>query len=142
MNRRPLLAMAVLGMLVAAAGCASGARIVRMTSNPGVPAAQGTVKSSPTGNGSMSIEVEVHHLVVPGRAAVGATSYVVWARERGEKAAQNLGELRMDEERCGTLKTVTPLHDFDLFITAEPSLRAEAPTSQQLFTVSLQRPAG
>jgi len=52
---------------------------------------------------------------------------VVWARADGAGSAQNLGALHVDKDLDGTLKTVTPLRTFDVFITAEssPTARAE-----------------
>lgn len=133
------LAMTAFGFALAVAGCASGTRTVRMSTSLDIPAAQGEVKASPAANGNTSLEVEVHHLATPDRVALGATTYVVWARALDQDAPQNLGALRVDRDLNGTLKTVTPLRSFDVFITAEPSPMTMAPTNSQLFTASIPR---
>jgi len=109
-----------------------------MTSSPEIPAAQGTARASSADNGNTTLEVQVWHLAPPEKVAAGATTYVVWARE-DHGAPQNLGALRVDDDLRGTLKTVTPLHSFAVFITAEPSGTTMSPTNGQLFTASIQR---
>ena len=131
--------MAALGFALAVGGCASGKQTIRMTANASIPAAQGTIKYSVTDNGNTAIELVVRHLAVPEQVAPGATTYVAWARAPGDSAPQNLGALRVDKDLSGTLKTVTPLQSFDLYITAEPSPTAATPTNSELLTASIQR---
>jgi hypothetical protein len=131
------------GLMVIALGflftsCASGPRTARMTTSQSIPGAQGSVKSSKGDNGNTSLEVEVKHLASPEQVAAGATTYVVWARPRGAGPSQNLGALRVDDDLRGTLKTVTPLQSFDVFITAEDSPTAMRPTNEQLLMVTIQ----
>lgn len=128
--------MAVLGLTGATAGCASGTPTVRMVSSADVPAASGTVKASLTDNGNTALEVEVRHLARPELVQPGATTYVVWARAPGGDA-QNLGALRVDEDLRGTLRTITPLRSFDVFITAESAATAMRPTSRRLLSASI-----
>ncbi len=124
---------------VIAIGCASGARTVRMMTSSEIPAAQGTAKASKTDNDNTILEVEVRHLAPAERMAPGATTYVVWVRAAGQYTPQNLGALRVDKDLRGTLKSVTPLKAFDVFITAEPSPTTMTPTSAHLLTASVRR---
>ena len=126
-----------------AAGCASGGpKPVRMTTSRDIPAAQGTVVASRTDNDNTKLEVEVRHLAPPERVSPGATTYVVWVRAAGQDTPQNLGALRVDEDLRGTLKTVTPLRSFDVFITAEPSPTTMEPTDDELLTANIERGDG
>lgn len=136
MKIKHALAIATLGFLFL--GCASGPKTVRMTTSNDVPGAQGTIKSSRAGNGNTALEIEVKHLAAPERVEAGATTYIVWARALGQGMSQNLGALQVDNDLRGTLKTVTPMQSFDVFITAEASPTAMAPSNTQLLMVSVQ----
>jgi hypothetical protein len=130
--------IAALASTLALAGCGSSTQTVRMSTSPDIPAAQGTVKTSLTDNDNTAIEVEVRHLAPPERVAFGATTYVVWALAPDRDTPQNLGALRVDEKLRGTLKTVTPLRRFEMFITAEQSPTAQMPTNGELFSASIE----
>jgi hypothetical protein len=122
------------------AGCgASGPQTVVMRTSHDVPAAEGTIKFSETDNGNTSIEVDVRHMASPEKVATGAMTYVLWARAAGAGIPQNLGALQVDGDLRGTLKTVTPLRSFDVFITAEASPTTMAPINKQLLTASISR---
>ncbi|HEX6315854.1 MAG TPA: hypothetical protein VFZ73_13380 [Gemmatimonadaceae bacterium] len=112
---------------------------MRMTTSPDTPAAQGTAKASGTENDNTLLEVEVRHLASPEKVAAGATTYVVWVRGSGQYNSQNLGALRVDDNLRATLRTVTPLKSFDVFITAEASPTATTPTNAPLLTASFRR---
>jgi hypothetical protein len=110
-----------------------------MTANASIPAAQGMVKYKVTANGNTAIELEVRHLAAPEQVEPGATTYVAWARAPGQETPQNLGALRVDKDLRGTLTTVTPMQSFDVYITAESSPTASAPTNRELLTARVQR---
>ena len=136
-----IAALALMTPVVAmAAGCgASGPRTIVMRTSHDVPSAEGTIKASSADNGNTALEVEVRHMASPEKVATGATTYVLWARAAGAAVAQNLGALQVDGDLRGTLKTVTPLRSFDVFITAEASPTAMAPINKQLLTASISR---
>jgi hypothetical protein len=129
----------VLFLLTTGGGCASSPPIVQMSVAARMPAAEGTVIATRAENDNTALEVRVQHLASPEKIAPEATTYVVWARANGADSAQNLGALHVDKDLQGTLKTVTPLRTFDVFITAEPSPTARRPTSEHLLTASLER---
>lgn len=138
MSMNHWLATVALGLTMAGCG-ASGPQTVPMTVSKAIPAAQGTIKSASISNGNTSLEVQVHHMAAPERVEAGATTYVVWVQALGQRAPQNLGAIRIDDDLHGSLKTVTPLRSFNVFITAEPSSTAAVPTTAQLLTASVQR---
>lgn len=119
-------------------GCAlmGGGRGPRMNASPAVPAAQGHAKFGKAPNGNTSIDLTVKHLADPQNLTPPAASYVVWLRASKDAAAQNIGALTVDKNLVGTLKTVTALRAFDLFVTAEGSGQVQWPTGQPLLWTS------
>lgn len=130
--------------LVAAAvalvcGCASG-NTLRLTGSPQVPAAQGTVYVSRGANNNTLLRIDVHHLAPPERVAPGATALVAWVGSTASGATpQNVGALQVNDKLEGELHTITPLQDFDLTITAEPSQTVVAPSSPPLLSTHVSR---
>jgi hypothetical protein len=129
----------VLLFLLAVAACGGEPPTVRMAVANGMPAAEGTVLATRADNDNTAVEVRVRHLASPEKIAPEATTYVVWARPSGAGSPQNLGALKVDKDLQGTLKTVTPLRTFDVFITAEPSPTVRQPSSAHLLTASIER---
>jgi hypothetical protein len=100
------------------------------------PAAVGKVATVAGPNGNTRLTVDVQHLAPPDRVSPGARVYVVWATELGGGAtASNLGALRVDDALNGRLESVTPLHSFDLHITAEETPTVEKPTTVSVLSV-------
>lgn len=144
MKTKQWLAIAAFTLMTSTAstlvGCgASGPRTVVMRTSHDVPGAEGNIKASSTDNDNTLIEVDVRHLASPEKVATGATTYVVWVRAAGAGIPQNLGALQVDGDLRGTLKSVTPLRSFDVFITAEASPTTMAPINKQLLTASISR---
>ncbi len=104
-----------------------------------MPAAEGSVMVAKADNDNTALEVRVRHLASPEKIAPEATTYVVWARASGADVVQNLGALKVDKDLQGTLKTVTPLRTFDVFITAESSPTVQSPSSDGLLIASVER---
>lgn len=122
--RGVVIALSVLVLL----GCASE-RVVRLGGGSAAPAAQGTVKVAKGPNANTRLKISVKHLAPPDRVSPGATVFVVWARPiRQGGFAQNLGALKVNQNLEGTLETVTPLRDFDLLITPEPTSEVARPS--------------
>ena len=103
-----------------------------MNVSPDVPAAQGKVKFGKTDNGNTAISLVVKYLADPAKLQPAASIYVVWVGPDKDSPAQNIGSLKVDSHRQGTLKTVTPLHEFRLFVTAEADGQVQAPLGTQL----------
>ena len=129
-NRMLGVLLMVTGLTVAS--CA-GSQQMKMVNNGDIPAAESTVKLSRTDNGNTGFELVVKHLATPSRVDPSATVYVVWIR--GSDAAsrvQNMGALKVDDDLDGSFDGVTPLREFELFVTAEPSAVAPTPTGKAL----------
>jgi hypothetical protein len=103
-------------------------------------AAKGEVKVKGEDNGNTRLSVNVEHLASPETVASNATTYVVWAKpSQGEGRAQNLGALVIDADRKGSLDTVTPLKNFEVIVTPEPSASATSPSHTPVFTGIVER---
>ena len=130
--------------LVAAAvalvcGCASG-NTLRLTGSPQVPAAQGTVFVSRGANNNTLLRIDVHHLAPPERVAPGASALVAWVSSTAAGGSpQNVGALQVNGKLEGELHTITPLQDFDLMITAEPSPTVVSPSGTPLLSTHVNR---
>lgn len=124
-------------LLLALVGCSS---VVRMQPDPRIPAAVGTLKIKSGGNDNSVIHLKVHHLAEPSRVRPGASAYVVWvAGGEPNAAAQNVGALQVDRNLSGSLRTVTPFRSFTIFLTAESSPTAQAPTDQPFMLTTFSR---
>lgn len=110
-----------------------------MTASPTVPAAQGTVKFGKAANDNTSIDLEVKHLADPEKLTPAAQVYVVWIAAPDGAPAQNIGALTVDKNLTGRLKTVSPLHRFELFITGETSRTPEKPTGEKLLSTGYSK---
>ena len=103
-----------------------------MNVSPDLPAAQGMVKFAKTDNGNTSINLMVKYMAEPQKLQPHASVYVAWVRLDKASPAQNIGALKVNDHRKGTLKTVTPLREFELFVTAETDSQTQVPTGQRL----------
>lgn len=139
--RRGMLALALTAVVAVAAGLGCGKErapapkspAITMTAGQNNPAAQGKVLVTDAGNGNNELLVSVSHLAEPPRVASDATTYVVWvAPIAGDAPPQNVGALTVDQDLSGLLRTITPHDEFDLFITAEPSERAQSPSGERV----------
>jgi hypothetical protein len=129
-------------MIVAAAAAVltacGGPSRYQLVGGRDTPAASGEVKASTSENQNTRLVITVQHLALPDRVSPGATSYVVWVAPGGKDAeAQNVGALHVNEKLEGKLETVTPLQQFALWITAEPSPRAQSPTGTRVMSTSI-----
>lgn len=106
-----------------------------MNVSPDIPAAQGKVKFGKTDNGNTTIDLVVKYLAEPQKLAPPAAIYVVWVNAGQDAQPQNIGSLKVDAKRKGTLKTITPMHTFKLFVTAEANGEVQAPTGERLLWI-------
>jgi hypothetical protein len=77
----------------------------------------------------------VRYLADPAKLQPAASIYVVWVSPDKDSPAQNLGALKVDDHRKGTLRTTTPLHSFRLFVTAEADGQVQMPTGTNLLWI-------
>jgi hypothetical protein len=114
------------------------ARDDHMVNSSIVPAAQGTVHTDTDRNGNTSIELEVHRLAKPTSLQPAYSHYVVWVQPPGESPI-DVGELRVNDDLNGSLKTTTPHKKFDIFATAENDPRPAAPSGPEVMHASVNR---
>jgi hypothetical protein len=110
----------------------------RLTNTGAAPAAMGKVITDNDRNGNTGIDVQVKHMAAPGSLTPAKTNYVVWIQPRG-KDPEALGILRVNEGLEGSLKTSTTYKDFDIFITAEDSVKPDSPSSLVVLKGTVER---
>jgi hypothetical protein len=131
---------------LAAAGCKtlglgdSDTHTYPLSFSNDVPAAQGAVKVSPGKGPNVQVAIDVKHLASPDRIRPGANAYVVWLTPQGSETPQNMGVLSLGGDEEGRFETETAFHDFNIFVTAEPSPAARNPTGQAMLRAAVQQP--
>lgn len=128
---------AAVGLLMAA--CASGPPMSVVTSSA-VPAAEARVDAKVQGANTL-VTIEVEHMAQPNRIDPGANVYVVWAEPLDTMSGepQNIGVLTVDKKLEGKLQTLTPLRQFSVFVTAEPSGIVQRPSGERLIVAQVDR---
>ncbi len=139
--KRVVMGFGLAALAASAVGCgmmrgvgSRGSPTVGLISSPDVPAAQGAVAVKMDENGNTRVNVTVKHLAPASKVKEGTAQYIVWARplDGPDRRPQNLGTLRVDGDLNGSLDAVTPLRQFDIFVTAEPLRIMGEPTGEQL----------
>ena len=88
---------------------------------------------------SFPLDLDVKHLAPPEKVIVGATAFVVWVKDaNSETDPHNLGALKVDENLHGSMKAVTSLRSFDLYVTAEPSATTDQPSGEPLLRTNVE----
>lgn len=132
---------ALLALVLTMSGCAlfGGGEKTSLSSNPVLPAAESTVKFKATKNDNTRITLKVKHLAHPEKLTPPASHYVVWTRATKDAVPQSIGALVVDKNLTGKLDAETPLHSFELFITAEASGQVQAPSGDPLLWTNYSR---
>ncbi|MEX2264823.1 MAG: hypothetical protein WD696_22910 [Bryobacteraceae bacterium] len=91
-----------------------------------VPDARGEVKVE-SRRGAVEIEAKIERLPAPSRFGREYLTYVLWAISP-EGRPSNLGEVVLDANSEGKLKTSCELQSFALFVTAEPYFAVTQPS--------------
>jgi len=134
---------AVLAVTLAMSGCSmlgiGEGEAIRLSSSPTLPAVEGNAKFVATKNNNTRITLTVKHLPQPEKLTPPANQYIVWTRAGEYEAAQNIGALVVDKNLNGKLETETPLHTFELFITAEASGQIQRPSGEPLLWINYNR---
>jgi hypothetical protein len=135
------VAAAVLASALAGCGMfSSSSESVRMQGAQSVPAAVGEVGVKPTKQGNMELAIKVDHLAPPDQVAAGTTTYVAWAEPAAGGPAQNLGALKIDEDRSGKLVTKTPERNAKISITPEAASSVTKPSHDPVMWATVNRP--
>jgi hypothetical protein len=119
------------------AASTAGANTYRLTSTDVAPGATGEIQTSEDRNGNIEVELRVEHLANPATLRVASNTYVVWFRETGRQAL-NQGQLRVDDDLKGQLRTTTSLRQFELFVTAENDAAVVQPSNVVVLRATIQ----
>jgi len=87
-------------------------------------------------NGNSDVYIRTWHMA---RQKDGRAFYVVWFQPEDGGAPQNAGVIEIDDDAKGAFRTLTPLRDFEVFITVETDRAATAPTGEELFRTEIDR---
>lgn len=112
---------------------------LQLTGTPGLPSVQGSAKVSTTDDGNTQIDLNVKHLAPPEKVKVDATAFVVWVQDSNSGSQpDNLGALKVDKDLNGSMKALTSLRSFDLYVTAEPSATTDQPSGDALLRTNVE----
>jgi len=103
-----------------------------------VPAASGEIEVGQDKNKNTEVEIKVEHLAKPQELTPPKTTYVVWIKSPSS-SARNVGQLAINDDLKGELKTVTPLPNFDVLITAEDNPDTTGPPGDLVLHASVGR---
>jgi hypothetical protein len=99
-------------------------------------AAHGSVTVTTDRRGNTQLEIKAESLAKPSSLNPPADMYVVWIQPPGENP-KNEGELIINSNLDGQLKTEVPYKRFKLFITAEQNARPQSPTGPQVLSAEV-----
>jgi len=111
---------------------------VKLIRSEMVPAATGEVEVGHDKNKNTEIEIKVEHLAKPKDLTPPKTTYVVWIQSPTSNL-QNAGQLTVSDDLKGEFKTVTPLPNFDVLITAEDNPDTVGPPGEVVLHASVSR---
>jgi hypothetical protein len=133
---RLLAWLTCVGLLAGCMHTSSGGSRVPLQASAGIPSAKGEVDASQK-EGNMKLSVKVQHMAPPQKLAQGATTYVVWSEPIAGGPPQNLGSLKLADDRSAKLDTVTPARDMKIVITPEPSTGVTKPSAQPVLWTTI-----
>jgi hypothetical protein len=129
-----LAGISLLACLSTLAGCAKNEPM--RAASLETPEADGMVSTELDENGNLMVGVTMEHLAPPSRLAPSATAYVVWLDAPGV-FIQNVGALKLDGDRNGTLEFVTRLRVFRVVVTPEAHATVSTPYQRAVFTADV-----
>jgi len=134
-KKSPVMTLVCLGILILAG--LGWAKTYHFASTKIDPSATGDVDISKDKNGNSNVNLRVEHLAKPALLTPPANLYVVWFQESGDNP-ENEGQLQVGNDLRRQLKTTTPLHNFDIFVTAESDPTAKTPSDQIVLRATVQ----
>ena len=118
---------AALGLAGVFFGTSCGATLP-MTPSERTPAATGAIKVTKDSQGNTKLALKVDHLPRPKDLGPALSTFVVWSVADDGARVRNMGQLRINGDRQGSVDVVTPLRTFRLVITAEESGTVQQPS--------------
>lgn len=129
-GRSLIFLTSTIAILLLVTGC--GEKHVGLTPAPTVPAAIGSADLSPDDNGNTVVDLKVQHLAKPEDLKPSRAVYVVWIQPPGADPIKQ-GQLKVNDNLEGELRTPTTYKRFKIFITAEDSASVIRPSGQEVF---------
>ncbi|MBI3895815.1 MAG: hypothetical protein HY313_07765 [Acidobacteria bacterium] len=127
-----ILALAFL-LILLSSGCA---KRIRFDTLPQAHGGKAAARVALTYDRNNTLEVELENVPPPSTLNPLYTRYVLWVATPDRQYMVNIGQLRVDEKKKAEIKTLTPLRDFILFITAEPQGDVKTPGPDVVFKTS------
>lgn len=107
-----------------------------MTASPEAPAAHGEVLVKSAPNGNLQLDIKAAHLAEPSALTPAGSVYVVWLEGANESPIK-LGEMRVDKNLSGEVRTITPFKRFRILITPEQNAEEDAPQAQPVLSADV-----
>jgi hypothetical protein len=148
MKVKQMLRNSALVVLFAMAGCSSmngmlhgsNTADVALRSSADVQAGQGRLAVKKSDGPNQTVVLSVEKMAPAAQVRSGASDYVVWLQAEGGKDPINVGVLSINKDLKGSLEFKTPFQKFEVFVTAEPSALAHAPSEHKLLTAAVDLP--
>ena len=112
-------------------GC-SGPTAYQMDPGQRTASSEGEMLVEYDSNGNMAVQMSVAHLPPPSRLEEGMSTFVVWLQPEGASGFYNMGQLRIGDDRSGSINFTTPFEAFVVRVTAEASATAMSPSDQEV----------
>src|SRR5579863_3387267 len=116
-------------LLYAGFAWAAGGTKVQMMPSGDTPAAQGEIIVKQAPNGNLQLDIMTEHLAQLSTMTPAGNVYLVWLQQPDDNPLC-LGEMRVDKNLSGELRTITTFKQFKIFITAEQSAQEIAPQAR------------
>lgn len=114
----------------------SGEKVQMRPNASETPAAQGTITVSQGKNGNTKVDTKVKNLAKPSGLKNPASVYVLWIQPEGQ-SPKNEGQMMIDANRTGSLKSETPYKHFQVFITPEDSPTVTSPNGPHVLSATV-----
>jgi len=137
MNTKRSSTMSLVCLAILLAGGLAWAKTYHFTGTRVDPSAMGDIDLTHDKNGNGIVSIRVEHLAKPAMLTPPSTMYVVWFQQPGSDP-ENEGQLQVDNGLRGSLRTTTPLHNFDVFITAETDPTVKTPSDAVVLRGTIQ----
>ena len=98
--------------------------------------ARGKIEAGTDRNGNTDVYIRTWDLARQKKDA--GAFYVVWFQPKDEPA-KNAGVIKMNDDGDGAFRTLTPLKDFDVFITVESDQAATSPSGEELLRTHIAK---
>ena len=129
-------AVALAVSMMVLAGCSSATQYT-MQAGDRSAGAEGTITLEEDDNENYQVTLEMAHAPRPDQLDESKSVYTVWLMPHDTNEVYNMGRIRLDDDRAGTLKFTSPFPGFDLKVSAEEDGLQVAPSDQVVLRYTL-----